>query len=120
MPNQNAAGDTGAANTTPNGGAAAANAAQAQQAGGSTAQQKTFTQEEVNALIGKVRQDERAKYAGFDDFKARAERLATVESELDAANKRAEDAEKKASELEQAKQLRLHMGNEAPWDLLFG
>ena len=64
MPNQNAAGNTGAANTTPNDGAPAANAAQAQQAEGSTAQQKTFTQEEVNALVGKVRQDERAKYAG--------------------------------------------------------
>ena len=63
MPNQNAAGNTGAANTTPNDGAPAANAAQAQQAEDSTAQQKTFTQEEVNALVGKVRQDERAKYA---------------------------------------------------------
>lgn len=105
MPNQNAAGNTGAANTTPSDGAPAANAAQAQQTEGSTAHQKIFTQEEVNALVGKVRQDERAKYVGFDDFKARAERLDAVESELNAANKRAEDAEKKAGELERARQL---------------
>ena len=87
MPNQNAAGDTGAANTTPNDGAPAANAAQAQQAEGSTAQQKTFTQEEVNALVGKVRQDERAKYAGGSsprvrgaqrDVRARCEHLGII------------------------------------------
>ena len=74
MPNQNAAGNTGAANTTPNDGAPAANAAQAQQAEGSTAQQKTFTQEEVNALVGKVRQDERAKYAGGSSPRVRGTR----------------------------------------------
>ena len=76
MPNQNAAGNTGAANTTPNDGAPAANAAQAQQAEGSTAQQKTFTQEEVNALVGKVRQDERAKYAGGSSPRVRGTRPA--------------------------------------------
>ena len=87
MPNQNAAGNTGAANTTPNDGTPAANAAQAQQAEGSTAQQKTFTQEEVNALVGKVRQDERAKYAGGSsprmrgaqrDVRARCEHLGII------------------------------------------
>lgn len=78
MPNQNAAGNTGAANTTPNDGAPAANAAQAQQAEGSTAQQKTFTQEEVNALVGKVRQDERAKYAGGSSPRVRGTRLKTL------------------------------------------
>ena len=34
--------------------------------------EKTFTQEEVNKIMGELRAKERAKYAGFDDYKAKA------------------------------------------------
>lgn len=65
---------------------------------------RTFTQEEVNALIGKTRREEREKYARFDEYKAASEQLSEVEADLKAASERAEVAERRASELEGMRQ----------------
>ena len=60
-------------------------------------QPKTFTQEEVNALMGKTRKEERAKFANYDDYKAAAEKLKQIEekgkTDLQKATERAEAAE---------------------------
>ena len=49
-------------------------------------QGKTFTQEEVNALVGQARTEERRKvtsrFADYDDLKARAEGARTVEDRM--------------------------------------
>ena len=69
-------------------------------------QPKTFTQEEVNALMGKTRKEERAKFANYDDYKAAAEKLKQIEekdkTDLQKATERAEAAEAKLAEREAA------------------
>lgn len=66
--------------------------------------QKTFTQEEVNALMGKTRKEERAKYAGYEQYKADSEELAKLrdkdKTELQKATERAEAAEAALAERE--------------------
>lgn len=61
---------------------------------------KTFTQDEVNALVGQARTDERrkasAKFGDYDDLKARAEGAKTVEDRLAEVEQRAKAAEAKA------------------------
>ena len=68
--------------------------------------QRTFTQEEVNRLLGR----ERAKYKGFADFKKAAEELETLKqrdmTEAEKANARAEAAERKVAEYEAAESRR--------------
>lgn len=53
---------------------------------------RTFTQEEVDAIVGDRLKRERAKYAGYEDYKAKAERLDAIEeankSELERATER--------------------------------
>lgn len=70
------------------------------------AEQRTFTQEEVNRLLGK----ERAKYKGFADFKRAAEELEALKqrdmTEAQKATARAEAAEKKVAEYEAAESRR--------------
>ena len=78
----------------------------AQGAGGSQAAagSRTFTQEEVNSLIAKERRDTEAKFAGFDDFKAKAARLDEIEeankSDLEKAQADAARYKEKADRLE--------------------
>ncbi len=49
-------------------------------------QVETFTQDQVNQLVGQARQDERrkatSKFADYDDLKARAEGAKSVEQQL--------------------------------------
>ena len=49
-------------------------------------QVETFTQEQVNQIVGQARQDERrkatSKFADYDDLKAKAEGAKTVEQQL--------------------------------------
>ena len=63
--------------------------------------EKTFTQEEVNKLMGDLRAKERAKYADYDDLKGKAAKFDELQeaskSELEKAMERANKAE---SELE--------------------
>ena len=65
---------------------------------------KTFTQEEVNEMVGKARKKERSKYANFDEYKKAFEILKEREdadkSELQKANERAEMFEKQLKKLQ--------------------
>ena len=76
-----------------------------------TESEKTFTQSEVNNLIAERIGRERAKYEGYEDFKAKAERLDEIEAanktELEKANERAAALEKELSEIKEAESLRL-------------
>lgn len=74
-------------------------------------QPRTFTQEEVNALVGKTRKEERAKFSGYEEFKAASERLPELEAslqelaeQLSAANARIADFEQKGQLAEWAEQ----------------
>lgn len=53
---------------------------------GESQQTQTFTQEQVNQLVGQARQDERrkatSKFADYDDLKAKAEGAKSVEQQL--------------------------------------
>lgn len=76
------------------------------QAGGSRpagGSQQTFTQDEVNRLLAKERRTEAAKYEGFDEYKAAAERLAEIEeaskSDLEKAQAAAQKWEAEAKKL---------------------
>lgn len=71
--------------------------------------EKVFTQAQVNALIGHTRQEERGKYADYEDLKAKATKFDSIEQERltaeqkaqqakDAADARAEAAIKTANE----------------------
>lgn len=70
------------------------------------AQQKTFTQEDVDRIVGERIKREREKYADYDDLKAKANASDETKSELEQLRERAESAERKANELEHANQLR--------------
>lgn len=89
--------------TTPNDGG---NAATAQAGAGSQAAagSRTFTQDEVNSLLAKERRETEAKFAGFDDFKAKAARLDEIEeaskSDLEKAQASAEKWKARAEKLE--------------------
>ena len=65
--------------------------------------EQTFTQEQVNALIGERLKREREKYSGFDEYKAKAakydEAQEEAKSELQKATERAEKAEAELSAL---------------------
>ena len=63
-------------------------------------QEQTFTQADVDRLVGTARQDERrkasAKFADYDDLKAKADGAKTVEERLAQVEARAKDAEARA------------------------
>lgn len=65
---------------------------------------RTFTQDEVNRLLAKERRDQEARFAGYDELKAKAAKFDEAEeankSELDKALARADKAE---AELEAAR-----------------
>lgn len=71
---------------------------------------KTFTQDEVNNIVAERIGRERAKYEGFEDFKAKAEKLDKMEAanktELEKANERAAKAESKLKAIEEAEKIR--------------
>jgi archaellum component FlaD/FlaE len=92
--------------TTPQGGSASqATAGADTTTGGSLT---SFTQEQVNSIVGKARQEERAKYAEFDKYKAAFEELEERKqaemSELDKANKALAEAQAKVASYESAQQ----------------
>lgn len=59
---------------------------------------RTFTQDELNAIVADSRRKERKKYADYDDLKAAKARLDEIDqerlTELEKAQKRADEAEK--------------------------
>ena len=66
-----------------------------------TEPEKTFTQSELNAIISDRLNREREKYAGFEDFKAKAEKYdAQVEAEKTDLEKAQEQANSYKAQLE--------------------
>lgn len=91
---------TAQAGTTPSGEGANENPAM------EGSQPRTFTQEEVNALMGDLRKKERAKFSNYEEYKAAADELAKLKeknkTELEKATERAEAAEAKLAERDAA------------------
>jgi hypothetical protein len=73
--------------------------------GGGDDAPKTFTQDQVNDLIAREKGKIQAKYDGFDDLKAKADKFdeqqAAGASDLEKANQRAEAAEAKAAKADE-------------------
>ena len=55
-------------------------------AAGEQQEPRTFTQEEVNSIVADRLNRERAKYADYDDLKAKASQYDTTKAQLDALN----------------------------------
>lgn len=68
--------------------------------------ERTFTQAEVNEMMGKVRRETREKFSDYDDLKAKAEKFdesqQAAKSDLEKALERAAKAESEAEELRKA------------------
>jgi antitoxin component of RelBE/YafQ-DinJ toxin-antitoxin module len=88
---------------------------------------QTFTQEQVNSLVGQARAQTRAKYAKFDEYKAAYEKLQEIEesskSDLEKAQARAARAEAELGAIKAEQEvslLRSQVANEkgVPADLL--
>ena len=66
-------------------------------------EQKMFTQDEVNKLMGALRKENREKYADYDDLKAKASKFDEIEqqskSELERITERATKAETELKQL---------------------
>lgn len=75
-----------------------------------TEEAKTFTQEEVNHIVGKRVAIEAAKYADFDELKAKAAKFDEMEeankSELEKAREKATALEEKLKGIEKAESIR--------------
>lgn len=69
---------------------------QEQQQQGDPQKSDVFTQADVDRIVKERVQRERAKYADYDDLKAKAGQTATVEERLAAMEKRASGAEARA------------------------
>ena len=73
-------------------------------------QSRTFTQDEVNAIVGKRLAEEKGKYADYEQLKAKATKYDEVEeaskSELQKATERANALEAELGELKKAESVR--------------
>lgn len=71
---------------------------------------KTFSQEEVNAIVGERLSREREKYSDYEDLKAKADKLAELEnaskSELEKAVEKATALENELNSLKNANEIR--------------
>jgi len=71
--------------------------------------EKTFTQEEVNAIVGKRLHEEKEKYADYDELKNKAAKYDEAEeaskSELQKATERAEGLQKEVDKMKRDKRL---------------
>ena len=92
-------------------------------------QTRTFTQEEVNAIVGKRLAEEKSKFADYDVLKAKAEKFDEAEeankSELQKATERANNLESELNALKKADEVRVMRENVAketgiPSNLLTG
>lgn len=72
---------------------------------------KTFTQQELDAIVADRLKRERSKYEGFEDYKAKAMKLDEIEeankSELDKAHERVNTLEAELNSLKNAEKIRL-------------
>ena len=80
-------------------------------------QTRIFSQDEVNAIVGKRLAEEKVKYADYDDLKAKAAKFDEVEeankSELQKATERAAALEKELNGLKKAEEVRIIRENVA-------
>ena len=92
-------------------------------------QTRTFTQEEVNAIVGKRLAEEKGKFADYEALKAKAAKYDEAEeankSELQKATERANNLEAELNGLKKAEEVRLMRENVAketgiPSNLLTG
>lgn len=78
---------------------------------------RTFTQEEVNAIVGKRLAEEKGKFSDYEDLKAKAMKLDEIEeankSELQKATERANNLEAELNGLKKAEEVRLMRENVA-------
>jgi len=67
--------------------------------------EKTFSQEEVNRMMGQARRDARGQFSDYNELKARSEKLGEMEqaqlTEAQRLEARVADAEKQASDAQQ-------------------
>lgn len=74
------------------------------------AEERTFTQAELNAIVQKRLGEEKAKYENFEELKAKAQRLDEIEeqnkSELQKATERAEMLERELEGMKRADSVR--------------
>jgi hypothetical protein len=70
------------------------------------AEQRTFTQAELDAIVSERLKRERAKYSDYEDLKAKAEASETGKDDLQKATARADDLQKKLDALEEANRAR--------------
>lgn len=92
-------------------------------------QTRTFSQDEVNAIVGKRLAEEKVKYADYEDLKAKAAKFDEAEeankSELQKATERAAALEKELNGMKKAEEVRVIRENVAketgiPANLLTG
>lgn len=80
-------------------------------------QTRTFTQDEVNAIVGKRLAEEKGKFSDYEDLKAKAMKLDEIEeankSELQKATERANNLEAELNGLKKAEEVRLMRENVA-------
>lgn len=68
-------------------------------------QPRTFTQDEVNALVGSARMKERQKFADYDDLKDAAGKAAELQQQADEAAAQLAEAAARIAEFEQKAQI---------------
>ena len=75
-----------------------------------TQDERTFTQDEVNSIVGKRLAEEKGKYADYEDLKAKAAKYDEAEeankSELQKVTERASALEEELKSLKQAEEIR--------------
>lgn len=105
------------------------NATVATQENNAEGQNRTFTQDELNAIVGKRLAEEKSKYSDYEDLKAKASKLDELEeankTELQKATERANALESELKAMKSAEEVRLMRENVAketgiPTNLLTG
>lgn len=78
--------------------------------GNAEGQERTFTQEEVNAIVGKRLAEEKGKYSDYEDLKAKAAKYDEAEeaqkTELQKVTERANNLEAELSQIKKANEVR--------------
>ena len=73
-------------------------------------EQKTFTQDELNAIVGERLKRESAKYADYEDLKAKAQKFdeytESQKTELEKANEKTASLEAELTSLKKANEVR--------------
>lgn len=90
---------TAQAGTTPSGEGASENPAM------EGSQPRTFTQEEVNEMVGSARKKERQKFANYDEYRAASEQLPELQRKAEESEAQLAEANARIAEFEQQRQI---------------